>query len=76
VQRILRQRTVAALRSDDLKRIGVVWKRAKYFVTVGGKYYGRGVRHETLRDHLLLQSGGVQMSFLESGPLLLPGQDS
>ncbi len=69
VQRILRQRRYAALRYDDLKRIGVVLKRAKYFITVGGRYYGRGVPEEQLRDHLLMQGGGVQIGMFEGGKL-------
>ncbi len=40
VGRILRQRRVAAVKFDDLKKIGVVLKRAKYFITCCGRYYG------------------------------------
>jgi len=40
VLRILRQRRVAALTYEDLKKIGVVLKRARYFLTCSGKYYG------------------------------------
>lgn len=73
VQRILRQRKVASLKYDDLKLIGVVLKRAKYFITVGGRYYGRSVRQDNLREHLLLQSGGLQLSLFDSKPVL-PGE--
>jgi len=59
--RIVRQRRVAAVTYDDLKRMGVVLKRAKYFITVGGRYYGGGVQQEDLREHLILQSGGQQL---------------
>ena len=59
--RIVRQRRVAALNYDDLKRMGVVLKRAKYFITVGGRYYGGRVQQEDLREHMLLQSGGEQL---------------
>ncbi|MBR5981224.1 MAG: hypothetical protein IK035_04380, partial [Firmicutes bacterium] len=59
--RILRQRKVAALTYDDLKRMGVVLKRAKYFITVGGKYYGGRVQQDDLREHMILQSGGQQI---------------
>lgn len=38
--RILRQRRVAAVKYEDLKKMGVVIKRAKYFLTCSGKYYG------------------------------------
>ncbi|OGR78313.1 MAG: putative DNA modification/repair radical SAM protein [Elusimicrobia bacterium GWC2_64_44] len=39
-QRILRARRAGALKLDDLKKLGVVMKRAVYFVTAGGKYGG------------------------------------
>ena len=69
--RILRQRKVASLTYDDLKRMGVVLKRAKYFITIGGKYYGKGVAQEDLREHLLLQSGGQQLDmFSQTDPRL------
>jgi predicted DNA-binding helix-hairpin-helix protein len=29
-----------AIKFDDLKKMGVVIKRAKYFLTCGGKFYG------------------------------------
>jgi hypothetical protein len=38
--RIIRQRREAAVRYDDLKKMGVVLKRAKYFLTCSGRYYG------------------------------------
>jgi len=40
VLRIMRQRKIAAVTFDDLKKIGVVLKRARYFLTCSGKYYG------------------------------------
>lgn len=66
VLRILRQRKMAPLRYDDLKNIGVVFKRAKYFITVGGKYYGAAVGESKLREHLLMQTGGLQLSLLDT----------
>lgn len=39
-RRIVSQRRVAAVKYDDLKRMGVALKRAKYFLTCSGKYYG------------------------------------
>ena len=59
--RIVRQRRYSSLTYDDLKRMGVVLKRAKYFITINGKYYGQGVKQENLREHMILQSGGIQM---------------
>lgn len=40
-QKIIFQRRVATLRYEDLKKIGVVLKRAQYFITVDGKYFGK-----------------------------------
>jgi putative DNA modification/repair radical SAM protein len=39
-QRIVRARRAGALGLDDLKKLGVVMKRAVYFVTAGGRYGG------------------------------------
>ncbi len=39
-QRIFRARRAGGLSLDDLKKLGVVMKRAVYFVTAGGKYGG------------------------------------
>ncbi|TCT11665.1 putative DNA modification/repair radical SAM protein [Natranaerovirga pectinivora] len=39
-QRIIRQRRIGLIQYDDLKKIGVVVKRAKYFITCNGKYEG------------------------------------
>ena len=38
--RIVRQRILAPVSYDDLAKIGVVAKRAKYFLTCKGRYYG------------------------------------
>lgn len=71
--RIVRQRRMAAVRFEDLKKIGVVVKRAKYFITCCGKYYGgtdiapEYIRSEVLaadriRDRLLPPEEDVQLS--------------
>jgi len=39
-RRIMRQRKIAAVTYDDLKKIGVVLKRARFFLTCSGRYYG------------------------------------
>ncbi len=38
-QRILQARKVSVLDFDDLKKLGIVLKRAKYFLTCKGKYF-------------------------------------
>ncbi|ERI94800.1 putative DNA modification/repair radical SAM protein [Clostridiales bacterium oral taxon 876 str. F0540] len=40
VQKILAARRVHLLNFDDLKKLGIVLKRAQYFITCKGKYYG------------------------------------
>jgi putative DNA modification/repair radical SAM protein len=42
-KRIMRQRRIAAVKYDDLKKMGVVVKRARFFLTCSGKYYGDNV---------------------------------
>ena len=39
-QRILRQRRLAAVSGDELKKLGVAYKRAQYFITCKGIYGG------------------------------------
>lgn len=39
--RIIKQRRMAPVSYDDLGKMGVVLKRAKYFITCRGSYYGR-----------------------------------
>lgn len=40
-KRIIQQRKFKAVRYEDLVKMGVVIKRAKYFLTCGGKYFGK-----------------------------------
>jgi predicted DNA-binding helix-hairpin-helix protein len=40
VQRIMRHRRVQKVHYEDLKKMGVVLKRARFFITCGGRYYG------------------------------------
>jgi predicted DNA-binding helix-hairpin-helix protein len=42
VRRIMRQRRIQKVRYEDLKKMGVVLKRARFFLTCGGRYYGDG----------------------------------
>jgi predicted DNA-binding helix-hairpin-helix protein len=55
-RRILRQRRVASVKAEDLKRMGVVMKRAKYFLTCQGKYYGgKDLVEDTIRGQILME---------------------
>ncbi|MDR0434458.1 MAG: putative DNA modification/repair radical SAM protein [Gracilibacteraceae bacterium] len=52
-RRVIRQRRVCALNYDDLSKMGIVLKRAKYFITCRGKYHGDvPLRPEILRGRL------------------------
>lgn len=62
-QRIIRQRKMRAVRYEDLKKIGVVLKRARYFLTCSGRYYGeKKFAPEFIRDQILERRDGVQLS--------------
>jgi len=54
-RRIVQSRRFANLNYDDLKKIGVVLKRAKYFILCKGKYHGESdVNPFKIRNNLLL----------------------
>lgn len=55
-RRIVSSRRFARLSYDDLKKIGVVLKRAKYFLLCNGKYYGEGEGNPTLIRSRLVQA--------------------
>ena len=56
-QKIVRARRVAALRFEDLKKMRISMKRAKYFVTCGGKTYQNiWIREELVTPMLLSDS--------------------
>ena len=75
-RRIVRQRRLSAVKFDDLKKMGVVLKRAKYFLTCNGRYYGeKRFEPEVIRNAILQMENGLQMSLfddqwnrLEEGP--------
>lgn len=53
-KRIVLTRKVHALNFDDLKKLGIVLKRAQYFITCKGKYYGDvSFDNERIRNRLL-----------------------
>ena len=72
-RRIIRQRRFAAVRFEDLKKMGVVTKRAKYFLTCCGRYYGdRRFDPETIRNGILQMEDGLQLSMFDSDWKPLP----
>lgn len=68
--RIVKARKYGKLRYEHLKKIGVVLKRAKYFITVDGEFYGfkRGYE-DNVRQKLLENSKDYneQISFSDLG---------
>ena len=52
-QRIVTARRAAHLGEEELKRLGVVLKRARYFITAKGRYLGKGVL-DSVRLYTLL----------------------
>ena len=68
-RRILTARRAAPLSFDILKRLGVVLKRAQYFITCAGKLLpGLRVREEQVLSHLVALE---QPALLESTPVQL-----
>ena len=74
-QRIINARRVQSMDFAGLKKLGVVLKRARYFITCKGKYIDRLEMNETfIRQNLLadrnrlpaLDNGYKQLSFLPS----------
>ncbi|TWJ19314.1 putative DNA modification/repair radical SAM protein [Geobacter argillaceus] len=65
-QRIVRARRQGHLGMDDLAKLGVVLKRARYFITARGRYAGECAIESTLLRSRLLEGprkkGGVQMA--------------
>lgn len=51
-KRICAARRQAFLSYDNLRRLGIVMKRAQYFITCKGKYYGPSLRPQELRNRL------------------------
>lgn len=51
-KRICAARRQAFLSYDSLRRLGIVMKRAQYFITCKGKYYGPSLRPQELRKRL------------------------
>lgn len=65
-QRIIRERKNAELSYDSLKRMKTVLKRARYFITVKGKYYGNiNMEPDSIRAELRFKEAQKQLSIFE-----------
>ncbi|MCI8469232.1 MAG: putative DNA modification/repair radical SAM protein [Eggerthellaceae bacterium] len=73
---IIRARRHATLREDALRKLGVAYKRARYFVTCDGRYAGAGVdfTREALRAQLAAPIDGGRHG--RRADRALPGQMS
>lgn len=71
-KKIVASRRFCHLNYEDLKRLGIVLKRAKYFITCKGKYYGGISYNETLLRNLLANNiqhkPNNQISFFQTNP--------
>ena len=73
VQRMMAVRRVSNITFEDLRKIGVVLKRAQYFITCNGKYYGDVAFDEPLirnrltpkEDLNILENQGEQLNFFD-----------
>jgi len=79
-QRIVQARKVSVLDFDDLKKLGIVLKRAKYFITCKGKYFKDinfmssplAVRNQLLlEDKIKIHENTEQLSFFQLYPQIM-----
>lgn len=82
-KRIIAARKFGPLNYEDLRKLGVVLKRAKYFITCSGKHYGiKSMNSLEIRNNLLFSSNsnnfnseGEQFSLFSLYPQILPAND-
>lgn len=72
-QRIMKTRRVTAIREEDLKKIGMVVKRAKYFITINGKALaGSSLSHDLITSAMQkAETSGAKKLLLKSKQLRL-----
>ena len=62
--RIIKQRRIVAIKFEDLKKIGVVVKRAKYFITCNGVYNGlKELNPSNIKNELIPKKPFEQLKF-------------
>jgi predicted DNA-binding helix-hairpin-helix protein len=65
-QRIIRERKNAELSYDSLKKMKTVLKRAKYFITIKGKYYGNTkFEPDAIKGEIRMKEVQKQISIFE-----------
>lgn len=75
-RKIMRARRTCCLREDELRKLGIAFKRARFFITCAGKHQGAGVRMlpEDIRPFLAAPIDGGRHGRRADKPL--PGQMS
>lgn len=74
--RILSARKVRRLRWEDVKRLGVVMKRAKYFITVSGRQEGKDLLQDPVMIKRQLVNARPVSSAREEQLLLFPSENT
>ena len=76
-ERIITARRVGSLDFDNLKKIGVVLKRAQYFITCKGKMRERGKwQTPEMLEHRLTDNKFAQINLFEKEPLWLSANNA
>jgi putative DNA modification/repair radical SAM protein len=84
-QRILQGRRVSTLDFDDLKKLGIVLKRAKYFITCKGKYFPQksiptnpiSIKSRLLlEDNMKIHENVEQLSFFTLFPGIMAAKEN
>ncbi|MCL2003197.1 MAG: putative DNA modification/repair radical SAM protein [Oscillospiraceae bacterium] len=71
--RIIEARRFGPLRPENLRKLGVVMKRARFFLTAGGKYEGESRHdHPFIRELLTDKLDNGQLSLFTGGAAALP----
>ncbi|MGN1360900.1 MAG: putative DNA modification/repair radical SAM protein [Eggerthellaceae bacterium] len=75
-RKIVQARRTCCLREDELRKLGIAFKRARFFITCAGKHQGAGVRMrpEDIRPYLAAPIDGGRHGHRADKPL--PGQMS
>ena len=68
-RRIVMARRTKRLKPEDMAKLGLVLKRAQYFITADGIYMGKvDIGHPGLREHLYDGAAEPQLSLFEETP--------
>lgn len=76
--RIIQARRFSSLDFEDLKKLGIVLKRAQYFITCKGKHHGlKSMNEEVIRSRIVdkvpMNGGAIQLSMFDTVPSIEVG---